>query len=123
MAEREKRRIERRRVESRLDVTKTPASFEFAGVPMLSKAHVMALASGDSWLEKGASILILGPPGVGKSHVGCGIGHALIEAVACSCAPAICRRASSGGLGDRWQPPSCRHRGTRCPSPRRAGWP
>ena len=47
---------------------------------MLSKAHVMALASGDSWLEQGATILIFGPPGVGKSHLGSGIGHALIEA-------------------------------------------
>ncbi len=36
--------------------------------------------SGDSWLEKGATILIFGPPGVGKSHLGCGIGHALIDA-------------------------------------------
>jgi DNA replication protein DnaC len=80
VAERANRRIERHRVESHLDVTKTLASFEFAEVPMLSKAHVMALASGDSWLEKGANILIFGPPGVGKSHVGCGIGHALIDA-------------------------------------------
>jgi DNA replication protein DnaC len=30
--------------------------------------------------SKGATILIFGPPGVGKSHVGCGIGHALIDA-------------------------------------------
>ena len=80
LAERAKRRIERHRVESQLDATKTLASFDFAEVPMLSKAHVTALASGDSWLEKGASVLIFGPPGVGKSHVGCGIGHALIDA-------------------------------------------
>ncbi len=80
LAERAKRRTERHRAESQLDPTKTLASFEFAEVPMLSKAHVMALASGDSWLEKGATILIFGPPGVGKSHVGCGIGHALIDA-------------------------------------------
>jgi len=80
LAERAKRRIERHRVESQLDVTKTLASFEFAHLPMLSKAHVMALASGDSWLDKGASILIFGPPGVGKSHLGCGIGHALVDA-------------------------------------------
>ena len=80
LAERAKRRLERHRVESQLDATKTLASFEFTEVPMLSKAHVMALASGDSWLEKGANILIFGPPGVGKSHVGCGIGHALIDA-------------------------------------------
>ena len=80
LGERAKRRIDRHRVESQLDPTKTLASFDFAEVPMLSKAHVTALASGDSWLEKGASVLIFGPPGVGKSHVGCGIGHALIDA-------------------------------------------
>lgn len=80
LAERAKRRIERHRAESQLDVTKTLASFDFAEVPMLSKAHVMALASGDAWLDKGATVLIFGPPGVGKSHVGCGIGHALIDA-------------------------------------------
>ena len=69
VAERAKRRIERHRVESQLDPTKTLASFEFAEVPMLSKAHVMALASGDSWLDKGATVLIFGPPGAGKSQV------------------------------------------------------
>ena len=62
LAERAKRRIDRHRVESQLDPTKTLASFDFAEVPMLSKAHVTALASGDSWLEKGASVLIFGPP-------------------------------------------------------------
>jgi DNA replication protein DnaC len=62
LAERAKRRIERHRAESLLDVTKTLASFDFAEVPMLSKAHVMALASGDAWLDKGATVLIFGPP-------------------------------------------------------------
>jgi DNA replication protein DnaC len=80
LAERAKRRIERHRAESMLDVTKTLASFDFAEVPMLSKAHTMALASGDAWLDKGATVLIFGSPGVGKSHVGCGIGHAFIDA-------------------------------------------
>lgn len=80
VAERAKRRIERHRAESQLDATKTLASLDFAEVPMLSKDHVMALASGDAWLDKGATVLIFGPPGVGKSHVGCGIGHALIDA-------------------------------------------
>lgn len=80
LAERAKRRIERHCTESHLDPSKTLATFDFTLVPMLSKAHVSALASGDSWLEKGATILIFGPPGVGKSHLGSGIGHALIEA-------------------------------------------
>jgi len=80
LAERAQRRLDRHRAESQLDITKTLASFDFAEVPMLSKAHVMALASGDAWLDKGATVLIFGPPGVGKSHVGCAIGHALIDA-------------------------------------------
>ncbi len=29
---------------------------------MLFKAHVMALASGDAWIDKGATCLIFGPP-------------------------------------------------------------
>ena len=80
LAERAKRRIERHRAESHLDPTKTLATFDFGVVPMVSKAHVMALATGDSWLEKGATILLFGPPGGGKSHLGSAIGHALIDA-------------------------------------------
>ena len=30
---------------------------------MLSKAHLDALAAGDTWLEKGANFLVFGPPG------------------------------------------------------------
>jgi len=80
LAERAKRRLERHRVESQLDPTKTLATFDFGVVPMVSKAHVMALATGDAWLEKGATILLFGPPGGGKSHLGSAIGHALIDA-------------------------------------------
>ena len=80
LAERSKRRIERHRAESHLDPTKTLATFDFGVVPMVSKAHVMVLATGDSWLEKGATILLFGPPGGGKSHLGSAIGHALIDA-------------------------------------------
>ena len=80
VAERAKRRTERHRNESQLDTTKTLATFDFGTVPMLSKAHVTALSSGDAWIERGATVLIFGPPGAGKSHLGCAIGHALIDA-------------------------------------------
>ena len=63
LAERANRRIERHRTESHLDPVKTLATFDFGVVPMVSKAHVMALATGDSWLENGATILLFGPPG------------------------------------------------------------
>jgi len=45
----------------------------------LSKAHVNAITAGDSWVGKGANILLFGPPGVGKSHLSSAIGLALIE--------------------------------------------
>jgi hypothetical protein len=48
---------------------------------MTSKAQVQALAAGDAWLEKGANLLMFGPPGVGKSHLAAALGLALIENV------------------------------------------
>ena len=68
MAERGRRRIERRLAEAHLPAGNTLATFDFDSVPMVSKAQVMALASGDEWLGKGANILLFGPPGGGKSH-------------------------------------------------------
>jgi len=80
MNEREVRRIERRRAESALIPDKRLSSFDFAAVPSVSKAQVMALAAGHEWLDRGASVLLFGPPGVGKSHLISGLGHALIDA-------------------------------------------
>jgi DNA replication protein DnaC len=39
----------------------------------------MAMTAGDSWLAKGANVLMFGPPGGGKSHLAAAIGLALIE--------------------------------------------
>ena len=64
MADRGRRRIERHIAEARLPVGKTLTSFDFDAVPMISKAQVMALTAGDSWLEKGANLLLFGPTGL-----------------------------------------------------------
>jgi DNA replication protein DnaC len=80
IAEREARRIDRHRTESGLQPDKRLSSFDFAAVPSVSKAQVMALAEGQEWLDRGANVLLFGPPGVGKSHLVCGLGHALIDA-------------------------------------------
>ena len=76
IADRGRRRIERHLAEARLPVGKTIASFDFEAVPMISKAQVMALTAGDSWLEKGANLLLFGPPGGGKSHLAAALGLA-----------------------------------------------
>jgi DNA replication protein DnaC len=79
LAERGRRRVERHLAEARLPPGKTLDNFDFAAVPMLSKARVMALAAGDTWLEKGTNLMCFGPPGAGKSHVAAAIGRALVE--------------------------------------------
>ena len=79
VAERDRRRIERHLLEARLLPGKTLDSFDFEAVPMISKAHVMALCAGDGWIEKGANIILIGGPGGGKSHLASAIGLALVE--------------------------------------------
>jgi DNA replication protein DnaC len=79
IAERDRRRIERHLAEARLPPGKTLDSFAFDAVPMVSRAQVTALSSGDGWLEKGANLILFGPPGGGKSHLAAAIGLALIE--------------------------------------------
>jgi DNA replication protein DnaC len=79
LAERGRRRIERHLAEARLPPGKTLDNFDFEAVPMVSKAQVTALAAGDGWLGKGANLLLFGPPGGGKSHLGAALGLALIE--------------------------------------------
>src|SRR3954453_3464512 len=79
IAERDRRRIERHLSEARLPPGKTIDSFDFGAVPMVSKAQVMAMCAGDTWLDKGANLIMFGPPGGGKSHLAAAIGLALVE--------------------------------------------
>ncbi len=79
IAERARRRIERHMADARLPPDKTLDGFDFAHVPMLSRAQVAALASGDAWLGKGKNLLLFGPPGSGKTHVSAAIGRSLVE--------------------------------------------
>jgi DNA replication protein DnaC len=62
LAERETRRIDRHRAESCLQPDKRLSSFDFAAVPSVSKAQVMALSEGQEWLDQGANVLLFGPP-------------------------------------------------------------
>ena len=72
-------RIERHLAEARLPPGKTLSGFNFDAVPTISKAQVMALVAGDSWLETGANLILFGPPGGGKTHLAAAIGLGLIE--------------------------------------------
>jgi len=79
VAERAQRRIERHLLDARLPSGKTLQNFDFNVVPMLSKAQVNALTAADTWLNEGANLILIGPPGTGKSHLAAAIGLALVE--------------------------------------------
>ena len=79
IAERDRRRLARHLAEAQLLPGKTLDSFDFDVVPMISKAHVLAICAGDSWIDKGANLLLIGGPGGGKTHLAAAIGLALVE--------------------------------------------
>jgi DNA replication protein DnaC len=69
LAERGRRRVERHLVEGRLPPGKTLDNFDFSAVPMLSKARVMALAAGDTWLDKASNLLLFRAAGCGQESL------------------------------------------------------
>ena len=79
IAERDRRRLARHLAEAQLLPGKTLDSFNFDAVPMVSKAHVLAICAGDSWIDKGANLILIGGPGGGKTHLASAIGLALVE--------------------------------------------
>ena len=79
IAERDRRRLARHLAEAQLLPGKTLDSFDFTAVPMISKAHVLAICAGDSWIDKGANLLLISGPGGGKTHLASAIGLALVE--------------------------------------------
>jgi DNA replication protein DnaC len=79
LAERAQRRIQRHMVAAHLASGKTLDTLDFAALPMLSRAHITALVSGDGWINSGGTILLFGPSGSGKSHLAAAFGHALVE--------------------------------------------
>lgn len=72
VAQRESSRRMRRVKAARFPVLKELADFDFSCVPSLSKQRVLELALG-GYLDKGESILLVGNPGLGKSHIATGL--------------------------------------------------
>ena len=73
VAQREQNRKERRIKAARFPVMKELSDFDFSEIPDLNKAKVLQLAGGD-YIPKAESVIMLGRPGVGKSHVAISLG-------------------------------------------------
>jgi DNA replication protein DnaC len=75
---RQQQRIERRRHESRLPLLKRLESFDLARLPLRVAQQLAALRDG-SFLDRRENVLAFGNPGSGKTHLLCGLCHALID--------------------------------------------
>lgn len=72
VAQRERNRIARRIKQARFPILKELADFDFSCLSSPNKQRVMELAQG-SYIHKAEPILIVGNPGLGKTHVATGL--------------------------------------------------
>jgi DNA replication protein DnaC len=84
LCEREIARKDERRIEMALSIAKFPfvrdlAGFDFQAQPSIDPKQVRELATG-RFIANGEALLLLGPPGVGKTHLAVAIGRAAILA-------------------------------------------
>jgi len=71
--------IEARLRQARFPWIKTLEQFDFDFQPSLDRKQVRELA-GMSFVERAHNVILLGPPGVGKTHVAIGLGVKAVEA-------------------------------------------
>ncbi len=76
---RQDRLLERRRAQARFrDASRSLDSFEFAFNPKIPRALVFELATG-RFITQREDVLLVGPPGTGKSHLAQALGQAAIQ--------------------------------------------
>ena len=76
---RQLRGIEARLRQARFPWVKTLDQYDFEFQPSLDRRQVRELA-GLSFVERGQNVVLLGPPGVGKTHLAVGLGVKAVEA-------------------------------------------
>ncbi len=76
VADRESRRQTRLIRQARFPLLKELADFDFSAVPDLKQQHLLSLAESSSYITNKESLLMIGNPGLGKTHLASSLGLA-----------------------------------------------
>lgn len=75
---REQNRLARVYRDAKLPTGKTMASFAFHQAKSVNQAQIQSLAEDPTWVKDAENLILLGPSGVGKTHLAAAIAHSLI---------------------------------------------
>lgn len=75
---RNQRRAQRRVKEGKFPIVKTLDSFDFQRAAHLPEVQLRTLAEGD-YIRQAESIIFMGEPGTGKTHLACALGYAAAQ--------------------------------------------
>lgn len=76
---REQRRLQEIMRQSKLPSTKTLSTLDFTANQSINPAQIKQFSQDKSWLSQAENLILLGPSGIGKTHIASAIGHGLIE--------------------------------------------
>ena len=73
------KRLQRYLREAQLPPAKQLSQFDFRAANGVDKRQIVSLSQQRQWVNQAENVLLFGASGVGKTHLACGIGNALIE--------------------------------------------